>query len=111
MVNLLTGDMTYNLPLLEVPGPSGGYPISLSYHAGIQTNEDASWVGLGWTLNPGAINRNVNGYPDDWQAFNSTTRTYWSGGSQTTYSPGVSIGLANSPLSVNVGLSFSNDTY
>jgi hypothetical protein len=111
MVNLQTGNFTYNLPLLEVPGPEGGYPLSLSYHAGIQTNEDASWVGLGWTLNPGAINRNVNGYPDDWQGFNSTSRVYWGGGTQVTYSPGVSIGLANSPLSVNVGLSFSNDTY
>ncbi len=111
MVNLQTGNFTYNLPLIEVPGPEGGYPLSLSYHAGIQTNEDASWVGLGWTLNPGAINRNVNGYPDDWQAFKSTTREYWAGGTHVTYSPGVSIGLANSPLSVNVGLSFSNDTY
>jgi hypothetical protein len=55
MVNLQTGDFTYNIPLMEVPGPEGGYPLSLSYHAGIQTNEEASWVGLGWTLNPGAI--------------------------------------------------------
>jgi len=47
MVNLLTGDMTYNIPLLEVPGPGGGYPLSLSYHAGIQPDADASWVGLG----------------------------------------------------------------
>jgi hypothetical protein len=52
MVNLQTGDFTYNIPLMEVPGPEGGYPLSLSYHAGIQTNEEASWVGLGWTLNP-----------------------------------------------------------
>jgi len=44
MVNLATGDFVYNLPLLEVPGPAGGYPLSLSYHAGIQPNEDASWV-------------------------------------------------------------------
>ncbi len=60
LVNLATGDFTYNIPLLEVPGPAGGYPLSLSYHAGIQPNEDASWVGLGWTLNPGAISRSVN---------------------------------------------------
>ena len=53
MVNLQTGDFTYNIPLLEVPGSEGGYPLSLAYHAGIQPNEDASWVGLGWTLNPG----------------------------------------------------------
>src|ERR1700754_3717050 len=55
MVNMLTGNFTYSLPLLEVPGPEGGYPLSLAYHAGIQPNEEASWVGLGWSLNPGAI--------------------------------------------------------
>src|SRR5687767_5325132 len=64
MVNMQTGDFTYNVPLLEVPGPEGAYPLALSYHAGIQPNEDASWVGLGWTLNAGAITRSVNGYPD-----------------------------------------------
>mgnify|MGYP001549811358 CR=1 FL=1 len=31
MVNPLTGSFTYNVPLLEVPGPEGGYPLSLSY--------------------------------------------------------------------------------
>jgi YD repeat-containing protein len=111
MVNMQTGNLTYNIPLIEVPGPEGGYPLSLSYHPGIQTNEDASWVGLGWSLNPGAINRNVNGYPDDWKYASGTSHVYWSGGSTTTYRAGVSIGLANTPFSVNAGLSFSNDTY
>ncbi|HEY4205206.1 MAG TPA: hypothetical protein VGM31_00265, partial [Puia sp.] len=73
MVNLATGDFTYNMPLLEVPGPEGGYPLSLSYHAGIQPNMDASWVGLGWTVNPGAINRSVNGFPDDWKSLTNTS--------------------------------------
>ncbi|HEY9001298.1 MAG TPA: hypothetical protein VIM89_08085, partial [Mucilaginibacter sp.] len=54
MVNPLTGDFTYGLPLLEVPGPEGGYPLALSYHAALEPNEEASWVGLGWSLNPGA---------------------------------------------------------
>jgi Family of unknown function (DUF5977) len=111
MVNLQTGNFTYNIPLLEVPGPEGGYPLSLSYHAGIQTNEDASWVGLGWTLNTGAISRNVNGYPDDWTSTSNTSRVFWSGGKTTTYTAGVSIGLDNLPMSVNAGLSFSSDTY
>ena len=115
MVNPLTGSFTYNMPLLEVPGPEGSYPLSLSYHANIQPNEEASWVGLGWTLNPGAIARNVNGYPDDWNSANGgaggSTTNYWEGGETTTYSIGISVGLLNSPASVNVGLSFAQDTY
>ncbi|TCI93552.1 hypothetical protein [Tenacibaculum sp. M341] len=66
MVNLITGDLSYVLPLLEVPSPEGGYPITLNYHAGISLDQDASWTGLGWNINPGAINRNVSGVPDDW---------------------------------------------
>lgn len=46
MVNLLTGDFTYVLPLLNVPSPEGGYPIALSYHAGIAMDQEASWVGM-----------------------------------------------------------------
>ncbi len=109
MVNTLTGDFTYNMPLLEVPGPEGGYPLSLSYHAGIQPNEEASWVGLGWTLNPGAISRNVNGYPDDFNDINQFVRSYWSGGSTKTV--GVDVGIGFGPASVSFGLSFSQDTY
>ncbi|MCB4797228.1 hypothetical protein [Neotamlana laminarinivorans] len=67
MVNLVTGDLSYVLPLLNVPSPEGGYPIALSYHAGIAMEQEASWVGLGWNVNPGAINRSVNGDPDDWR--------------------------------------------
>jgi hypothetical protein len=66
MVSLATGDMAYVLPLLNVPSPEGGYPISLAYHGGIGYDQEASWVGLGWNLNPGSINRSVNGVPDDW---------------------------------------------
>lgn len=66
MVNDFTGDFTYNLPVLSVPGPDGGgYSMSLSYHSGASPEEEASWVGFGWTLNPGAINRNKRGYADD----------------------------------------------
>lgn len=66
MVDLGTGDFTYVLPLGEVQSPSGvGYPITLSYHAGILHEQEATWVGLGWNLNAGAINRTVRGFPDD----------------------------------------------
>jgi hypothetical protein len=66
MVNVFSGDFTYNLPILNVPGPdNSGYPLSLSYHSGSSVDEEASWVGFGWTLNPGSINRMKRGLPDD----------------------------------------------
>jgi hypothetical protein len=110
MVNLATGDFVYNIPLLEVPGPSGGYPLSLSYHGGIQPGEDASWVGLGWTLNPGAISRNVNGFADDHNNVQNSNRIFWEGGVTKTYSVGVSVGI-NGLATVNAGLAYSQDTY
>jgi len=105
MVNLATGDFVYNIPLLEVPGPAGGYPLSLSYHAGIQPNEEASWVGLGWTLNPGAITRTVNGYPDDQNEALRTRRDFNEGGVTRSFSIGLGLPGAN------FGLSISNDTF
>ncbi len=71
MVNLFTGDFTYNLPIMVVPGPEGSsFPINLAYQSGIGADQQASWVGLGWTLNPGAINRQVQGFPDDYKGAN-----------------------------------------
>ncbi|MBK8562367.1 MAG: hypothetical protein IPN76_03235 [Saprospiraceae bacterium] len=65
MVNLYTGDFNYNIPLMTVPGPNGGYPINLSYSGGTDMNDPGSWVGYGWDLNIGAINRQMRGLPDD----------------------------------------------
>jgi hypothetical protein len=65
MVDLFSGDFNYNLPLLNVPGPNGGYPINMAYHAGIGMEQEASWVGLGWNLNVGAMKRSMRGLPDD----------------------------------------------
>jgi hypothetical protein len=67
MVDEFSGDFSYNLPVLNVPGPNGSdYPLSLAYHSGTTPEEEASWVGYGWTLNPGAITRNTRGFPDDY---------------------------------------------
>lgn len=65
MVDLYTGDYNYNIPLLSIPGPNGGYPINLAYHSGVGMDQEASWVGLGWNINVGAISRNLRGLPDD----------------------------------------------
>ncbi|MBC7412325.1 MAG: hypothetical protein H7331_07715 [Bacteroidia bacterium] len=61
MVDLFSGDFNYNIPLLDVDG----YPINIAYHSGITMDQEASWVGLGWNINPGVINRNMRGLPDD----------------------------------------------
>jgi len=65
MVNLLTGDFNFNIPILEIPGPEGNFSLPLSYHAGITPESDASWVGLGFNINAGSIVRGYNQYPDD----------------------------------------------
>ena len=65
LVDLFTGDFQYNIPLFQLPGPNGGYPFNLSYHSGVTADEESSWVGLGWNLNPGAITRQMRGLPDD----------------------------------------------
>ena len=65
MVNLITGDFTYNLPLLEVPSPEGNFSLPLTYHSGIGMEDDATWAGLGWNVNPGCISRARVGSPDD----------------------------------------------
>jgi hypothetical protein len=68
MVDLFSGDFSYNIPLLDV----GGYPVNISYHSGRSMDEDASWVGQGWNINPGSITRDMRGLPDD---FNGGTDT------------------------------------
>lgn len=61
MVDIFSGDFNYNIPLLDV----NGYPVNIAYHAGSSMDEEASWVGLGWNINPGNIGRGMRGLPDD----------------------------------------------
>ncbi len=107
MVNLATGDLSYVLPLLNVPSPEGGYPLALSYHAGIAMDQEASWVGLGWNLNPGAINRNVSGVPDDWLEAKKYNMMYNDIGVSTEISVGVSAGLSDF-VSFGTSLNYSS---
>jgi hypothetical protein len=68
-VGFHTGIPQINIPLWEVSQGSLRLPISMSYHAsGIKVAEQASWVGLGWSLSAGGvITRTVRGIPDDSQ--------------------------------------------
>jgi hypothetical protein len=114
MVNVFTGDFSYNLPVIEIPGPDGaGYGLSLSYHSGASAEQEASWCGFGWSLNPGAINREVRGLPDDYNDSEviqyKKTKPNWSYSS--THSVGnIEIFGADLPLSVNNSYAFNNYT-
>lgn len=104
MVNLLTGDFSYVLPIIDIPGPGGGYQMALSYHGGIVMDQEASWVGLGWSINPGAINRSVNGLPDDWK--HEELVSVIKGPSKTFEYHTVSAGVGFK-MGLSIGLSYS----
>ena len=67
MVDPFTGDFSYNIPIMDVDG----YPVNLAYNAGANMDQEASWVGLGWNLNPGVMNRSLRGLPDDFNGSDS----------------------------------------
>lgn len=103
MVNLSSGDMSYVLPVMDV----NGFPVTLSYHGGIPLDLESSWVGLGWNLNTGAINRDLNATPDDWNGgksldfikYEKTDEIY-------TVNVGVGVGKA---AEVGVGMSWGSN--
>jgi len=107
MVDLFSGDFNYNIPLLDVDG----YPINISYHSGITMDQEASWVGLGWNINPGVVNRSMRGIPDDFNGdqivkeFNvKPNRTYGltAGGNLELF------GLSNLGISFSLGMKYNN---
>lgn len=65
-VGYYTGVPQINIPLYEIELNGLKLPISLNYHAsGIKVAQDASWVGMGWSLNAGGcITRSIRGWAD-----------------------------------------------
>ncbi|KFF11992.1 RHS repeat domain-containing protein [Flavobacterium hydatis] len=65
-VDYSTGKINIGVPIYTIKTKELTVPISLSYNSsGIQLNETASWIGLGWNLDAGgAIVRNTKGRPD-----------------------------------------------
>lgn len=110
MVSPFTGDFSYNIPLLDV----GGYPVNMFYNSGITMDQEASWVGLGWNINPGTINRNMRGIPDDFDGTDTITERQSIRPDQTWgVSGGLGVKFAGFPivstgLDVSLGLSFNN---
>jgi len=96
MVDLFSGDFTYNIPLLDVEG----YPVNIFYHSGNTMEDEASWVGLGWNINVGSVTRTIRGLPDDFNG--DTVETVLSMKPNRTY--GVTVGAEGEIFGSNVGL-------
>lgn len=109
MVDLFSGDFSYNIPLLDV----GGYPVNISYSSGRSTDEEASWVGLGWNVNPGSITRSMRGIPDDFSGGSDSIRKV------ASIKPNLTIGgnfggnveLAGLPLNLGASIGVFHSTY
>jgi hypothetical protein len=108
MVDLFTGDFNYNIPLLDV----GGYPVNIFYSGNIGLEQEASWVGLGWNINPGLISRNMRGVPDDFNGEDVLTESQNMKPNRTW---GVNlggdfelVGLKMINIGAGVGISFNN---
>lgn len=67
-VSTYTGIPGISVPLYTISLKDISVPISISYHAGgIKVDEEASRIGLGWSLNAGGtISRNILGLDDLW---------------------------------------------
>lgn len=66
-VNLYSGVPTIRIPLYTIEMKGVSVPITLNYHAGgVRADQEATWVGLGWSLDYGGmISRIVRGAPDE----------------------------------------------
>lgn len=110
MVDPFTGDFTYNIPLMDVEG----YPINIAYNSGVTMEQEASWVGLGWNLNVGTINRSVRGLPDDFKGDLVSTETSMKDMIITKLGYGSTaelLGREKLAISANVGISLIHNNY
>lgn len=109
MVNLSSGNFNYNIPIMDV----GGYPLNLAYDSGVTMDQEASWVGLGWNLNVGQINRQVRGIPDDFKGdeivYENNMRDNVTVGLHAGLDPQI-FGLEQSDL-VNLGVDLKYNNY
>lgn len=91
MVDKFTGDFSYSIPLMDVEG----YPIVMKYNSNVSVNTEASWVGLGFDLNLGAVAREMRGVPDEFNGVDKIVRTFHEKQDETTdgFKAGAYLGL------------------
>jgi hypothetical protein len=109
VVDLFSGDFSYNIGLMDV----GGYPIGLSYRGGITMDQEASWVGLGWNVNPGTITRNLRGLPDDFNGKSDSIKKVTSIKENKTIgvTAGGDVEIVGAPISVGASLGVFHNNY
>jgi hypothetical protein len=109
MVDLFSGDFSYNIPLMDV----GGYPVNLSYRGGVSMDQEASWVGLGWNVNPGTVTRNMRGLPDDFSGESDSIRKVQSIKENKTMgvTAGADIELTGLPMSLGISGGIFHNNY
>jgi hypothetical protein len=108
-VDEYSGNFSYNLPVLQIPGPEGGgYALSLSY-SNVTANQEASWVGFGWTLNPGSITREKVGFPDEFRG--EKIKVWNKTPANNTFSVGADVGLEAFSFGLGVGTSIGYNNY
>lgn len=75
-VSMYSGTLGLSIPLYEISINGANVPITLNYSGGggIKVDEDASMVGLGWTLSyGGSVSRTLKNKPDEWSFFGKQT--------------------------------------
>lgn len=114
MVDLASGDLNYNIPIMDV----GGYPLNLAYNSGVSMDQEASWVGLGWDMNVGQISRQMRGLPDDFDGDpmvyeNNMKDNITVGGGAGVFVSGLGIAEAGEkgPISINAGIGMKYNNY
>ncbi len=73
-----TGVPSISIPLYMIKSGDIEVPISLNYHAsGIKVAQEASWVGLGWSLNAGgSLSKQKRSFDDFGYSENSSLNNY-----------------------------------
>ncbi|WP_146080439.1 hypothetical protein [Nonlabens xylanidelens] len=112
MVDLTSGDFNYSIPVMDV----GGYPLSLGYSSSTNFDSPSSWVGHGWDLSAGQINRSMRVVPDDFDGTDKI-KTKNNKRPEETYvlganiHPSVSGNDALIPVQLNLGLALEYNNY
>lgn len=78
-VNKYNGTANITVPIHEIDFEGLKIPIALKYNtSGVKVEQEASWVGLGWSLSDGmTITREVNGFEDIYDLTDNAKSQGW----------------------------------